>query len=150
MVSAGAELGGSFLEGLKNGLTAVAGFAGDVANAIVQVVKDAWNKVAGMINDFVPNKIGWGPFSMDLPANPIPTFAKGGIVTGPTLALVGERGPEAIVPLTRGPGMVAGGNTYYIAVTVPPVVDASQVGRSVVSAIQSFERSNGKAWRALP
>ena len=32
----------------------------------------------------------------------IPGFAGGGIVTKPTFATVGERGPEAIVPLGRG------------------------------------------------
>lgn len=31
-------------------------------------------------------------------------FAKGGIVTGPTLALIGEAGPEAVVPLDRRGG----------------------------------------------
>lgn len=34
----------------------------------------------------------------------IPGFASGGIVTQPTLALVGEAGPEAIVPLSGGGG----------------------------------------------
>lgn len=33
----------------------------------------------------------------------IPALAKGGVVTGPTLAMVGERGSEMVVPLT-GPG----------------------------------------------
>jgi len=32
----------------------------------------------------------------------IPGYAEGGIVSSPTLAMVGERGPEAIVPLDRG------------------------------------------------
>ena len=31
----------------------------------------------------------------------IPGFATGGIVTQPTLAMVGEAGPEAIIPLDR-------------------------------------------------
>ena len=31
-------------------------------------------------------------------------LAKGGIVTGPTLAMIGEAGPEAVVPLGRGGG----------------------------------------------
>lgn len=41
-------------------------------------------------------------------------FASGGIVTGPTSALIGEAGPEAVVPLTRGAGGklgLAGGGT---------------------------------------
>jgi hypothetical protein len=36
----------------------------------------------------------------------IPALANGGIVTGPTLALIGEAGPEAVVPLDR----MGGGN----------------------------------------
>lgn len=35
-------------------------------------------------------------------------FATGGIVTGPTLALIGEAGPEAVVPLNRRHGFGAG------------------------------------------
>jgi hypothetical protein len=34
----------------------------------------------------------------------VPAFASGGVVTRPTLAMVGERGPEAIVPLSQGAG----------------------------------------------
>lgn len=36
---------------------------------------------------------GWGA---------VPQMAAGGIVTRPTLAMIGERGPEAVVPLGRG------------------------------------------------
>ena len=32
-------------------------------------------------------------------------MAKGGIVNQPTLAMIGERGPEAVVPLNKGMGM---------------------------------------------
>lgn len=38
-------------------------------------------------------------------------FATGGIVTGPTLGIVGEAGPEAVVPLDRANGI---GTTYVI------------------------------------
>lgn len=100
MLSAGAGLGGKFLDGLKRGLTAAAGFAGDIASGIVNVVKGAWNTVAGMINDFVPNSIGWGPFKLDLPDNPIPRFDNGGVMPGPRgrhgLALVA--GGETVLP----------------------------------------------------
>jgi hypothetical protein len=36
--------------------------------------------------------------------NQIPSFAQGGIVTKPTVAMVGEKGPEAIVPLAKQQG----------------------------------------------
>lgn len=35
----------------------------------------------------------------------IPMLASGGIVTSPTLAMIGESGPEAVIPLNRGGGM---------------------------------------------
>ena len=42
-------------------------------------------------------------FSVDFPNVPeIPTLAKGGIVNRPTLAMLGESGPEAVIPLGRG------------------------------------------------
>jgi hypothetical protein len=44
-------------------------------------------------------------------------LANGGIVNSPTLAFIGERGPEAVIPLTgpnAGGGM--GGNTVNINV----------------------------------
>jgi hypothetical protein len=43
---------------------------------------------------------------------PVPAMANGGIVTGPTLALIGEAGPEAVVPLDRAGGM--GGVTINV------------------------------------
>jgi hypothetical protein len=44
--------------------------------------------------------------------NMVPHFASGGIVTSPTMALVGEAGPEAIIPLSAfngGSGLARGG-----------------------------------------
>jgi hypothetical protein len=45
-----------------------------------------------------------------LPGVTIPYLAEGGIVTKPTLAIIGESGPEAVIPLGRG----MGGNTFNI------------------------------------
>ena len=61
-------------------------------------------------------------------------FAEGGIVTGPTLGLVGEAGPEAIIPLDRAGGM---GQTV-INVTV-----TSADPQAVVEAIRRYTRNNG-------
>jgi len=35
----------------------------------------------------------------------VAALAEGGIVTGPTMALIGEAGPEAVIPLGKGAGM---------------------------------------------
>ena len=81
-----------------------------------------------------------------------PKFATGGIVMpkkGGTLATVAEAGqPEAIIPLSRLSEFVGGGggNTYNISVSA--FGDGQSVGRAVVDAIRSFERTNGAGWRA--
>jgi hypothetical protein len=45
-------------------------------------------------------------------------FAEGGLVTGPTAALIGEAGPEVVIPLDRFDSMMNSGQpavNYYAA-----------------------------------
>jgi len=77
----------------------------------------------------------------------IPQLADGGIVTSPTLALIGEAGPEAVVPLNQMGAMGNGGNNYQINVQTG-VGDPGAIGQSVVEAISAYERRNGAGWRA--
>jgi hypothetical protein len=68
----------------------------------------------------------------------IPRFAEGGIVTGPTLALIGEAGPEAVVPLDR---MATGGG---VTINVTGGLSTSaEIGESVVNALRAYSRSAG-------
>jgi len=67
----------------------------------------------------------------------IPMFADGGIVTGPTLGIVGEAGPEAIIPLDQM-GRMGGMN---ITINMP----AGSNGDDVVRALQNYSRRNGAA-----
>ncbi len=43
------------------------------------------------------------------PLDWLPGLARGGIVSRPTVALIGEAGPEAVIPLNRGSSMDTGG-----------------------------------------
>ena len=71
----------------------------------------------------------------------IPAMAKGGIVTGPTLALIGEAGPEAVIPLNgRNAGM---GNTINLTVNAGMGADGASIGREIVDAIKRYERTSG-------
>jgi hypothetical protein len=72
----------------------------------------------------------------------VPAFAKGGIVTGPTLALIGEAGPEAVVPLS---GRNAGGLGSQITINVNAGMgaDGASIGRDIVDAIKRYERTSG-------
>jgi len=63
----------------------------------------------------------------------IPGFQHGGIVTKPTLAMLGERGPEAVVPLNKMGG--AGGITVIFQGPVYGMYDfETQVTRAVRDA----------------
>lgn len=59
------------------------------------------NKIHITIPSWVPLLGGKG-FGFNIPKVSLPSFAQGGIVTSPTLATIGERGPEAVIPLGTG------------------------------------------------
>ena len=84
---------------------------------------------------------------------PQPSFggATGAIVTRPTFALIGEAGPEALVPLNRAPGAspvdgLRGGGNINITVNAGMGTDGAEVGRQVVDAIRAYERRNGRVY----
>ena len=68
----------------------------------------------------------------------IPRMAEGGIVTSPTLALIGEAGPEAVVPLDR----MRNGGGVTINVT-GGLATSAEIGQSVVNALRAYSRSAG-------
>ena len=72
-------------------------------------------------------------------------FAKGGIALGPTAALIGEAGPEMVVPLS-GANSVGMGSTYNITVNSGIGTNGAQVGRDIVEAIRKYERSSGQVF----
>ena len=99
----------------------------------------------GAIKDGKTVTIGGGTvdFSRGPLFDPIPTLAKGGIVSSPTLALIGEgRHDEAVIPLD-GRRL---GASYTINVQAGASSPAD-VGRAVVEAIEAYERRAGAGWR---
>jgi hypothetical protein len=68
----------------------------------------------------------------------IPRMAEGGIVSSPTLALIGEAGPEAVVPLDR----LQNGGGITINVT-GGLATSAEIGESVVNALRAYSRSAG-------
>jgi hypothetical protein len=69
----------------------------------------------------------------------IPRFAEGGIVTAPMIGMVGEAGPEAIIPLDQ---YNRGGGNVTINVT-GGLSTSAEIGESVVNALRAYSRSAG-------
>jgi len=70
----------------------------------------------------------------------VSAFAKGGIVTGPVLGMIGEAGPEAIIPLNKARGL---GGTYNITVNAGMGSDGQRIGEQIVKEIRRYERLSG-------
>ena len=85
--------------GIVNGLK---GYVNGIIR-MVNTVIDALNTIQVDIPSWVP-VYGGNTFGIDI-AN-VPYLATGGIVTRPTLAMIGESGPEAVIPLNQmGPSI---------------------------------------------
>ena len=108
----------------------------NVFKAVFNGIATVWNNTIGKLSFKVPSWVpGLGGKGFDVPN--IPMLAAGGIVTSPTLAMIGERGPEAVIPLTgpnAGGGM--GGNNVTIHVN-------GGDPNAVVSALRTYMRQNG-------
>jgi ElaB/YqjD/DUF883 family membrane-anchored ribosome-binding protein len=92
----------------------------------------------------VPNLTRPGAGSGGMRGNEIPAMAMGGIVRQPTLAFIGEAGPEAVIPLSRMGGM--GGITINVEAGLVSTPD--QVGQQIIEAIQRAQRRSGPAFAA--
>jgi hypothetical protein len=88
----------------------------------------------GKLSFTVPNWVpGIGGKGFDVPD--IPMLAEGGIVNSATLAMIGESGPEAVIPLSKLGGMGGGSNITVNVTSANP--------DDVVAALQRWVRNNG-------
>lgn len=70
----------------------------------------------------------------------IPGLADGGIVTGPTLAMIGEKGPEAVIPLNGRNGGMGSGVTINVS---GGISTSAEIGKSVVDALTQYTQVYG-------
>ena len=83
----------------------------DIVNGLVEKINSIV-RLAYTISFDLPDWLGGGSFGFNLPE--IPRLAEGGIVRKPTLAMIGESGPEAVVPLGQGGGGMGANITINI------------------------------------
>lgn len=136
-----------------------------VANTIVDTVysiamKPVTGALGGLLAQGVAGVMGAGmPFANGgaFSQGRVMPFAKGGVVSSPTgfpmrggMGLMGEAGPEAIMPLTRGPDgrlgvQAAGGRAVNVVMNITtPDVQGFQRSQSQVAAQVSRALSRGQ------
>lgn len=113
-------------------------------------VKKQLNKLSIDIPDWVPG-VGGQTFGFNLSmstAPQIPLLAAGGITTGPTLAGIGERGREAVLPLDNNTGWMDKLADRLAARTSAPTkvvlkVGERELGYAVIDAINQNTKQTG-------
>ena len=150
----------------------VVGAIGDVFKKIVnsiigginKVIAIPFNKINGLLNKIRDVEVlGFTPFDgfwgyNPLPVPRIPMLAKGGIVDSATLAVIGERGREVVMPLENNTGWISllaeklasrmpqGGNSSYPSGPLSIILEISgtELGRVVIDNMNKLFRQEGK------
>jgi hypothetical protein len=118
------------------------------AKAVQEALKWMWSPLGGLIIAGALATLLAIQSALSNSSTPEATpMADGGIVTKPTLALIGEAGPEAVIPLSRGRrGTGAGGVTVNVTVTGNNISgdrEADALARKVAQSITDQLRRQG-------
>lgn len=120
-LDAAKAVGEAVKDGFIAGVKGTIGVIGNLKDALLDALKSLINSAIDQVNDAIPNDLSISvlgkTIGIDLPDNPIPKLATGGIVRQPTLALIGEAGPEAVVPLS-GPNAPRGGGLGGVTINI--------------------------------
>jgi hypothetical protein len=122
--------------GIKGGMDAITtylSFVMGVYKAIFNGIATLWNNTIGKLSFEVPKWVpGLGGKGFEVPN--IPMLANGGIVTSPTLAMIGEgNGPEAVIPLNRMNEFGMGGG-MNVTVQAGLISTPDQMGQLIIEA----------------
>ena len=129
----------------------IEGIMGSIQNSISSVmgaVKSEINDIIGLVNsaikalDSIKIHIPGTSINLGVDIPTIPKLAEGGIVNSPTLALIGEAGSEAVIPLSKMGGMGGGGMNIVINVA-GSVVQEKDLAVTVRDNIAQLMRRRG-------
>ena len=150
--------GGKIFDGIKDGIastfkTIVNGIIGGI-NKVIKVPFDAINKVLGKVK--AVEIFGFKPFTWisTISVPQIPMLAKGGIVDSATIAMIGERGKEAVLPLENNTGWIdmladriaAKNNTPSKIVLT---LDGRELGYAAINSINGITKQTGTLQLAI-
>lgn len=155
------QIGVSFAEDVIYGGTSLIDWflsiPGTIKDGFINGFKGVFNAVVGIYNDFadmmvfdIPDYIPIiGGKEFKLPK--IPMLAEGGIVTGPTLAMLGDNasGKEAVVPLEKAGEMgFGGGGGMTVNINVGGVTDRTdkkQLAREIGDLLRAEMTRGGRS-----
>ncbi len=152
-----------FVTGAKSAKDAFKDFFDTIAKAITKAIADKWiaqlfgeqgSDKTGSQGASIFNLIGklFGMADGGAFSGGVQKFAMGGVVGGPTafgmsggrMGVMGEAGPEAIMPLRRGPdgklGVQSSGGANVISITQNVMVE----GRPTKQTFRQMERASGR------
>lgn len=154
VVGAYRENGGGALGKLHSLVQTISGLGGKITDAtsgmwdgLKESFRSTINSIIGWWNNLsfsldIPDKIPGLPDSFSISTPNIPMLADGGIVTRPTLAVVGEAGPEAVIPLNRLGGM---GQTLLVKIDLGAAELAQlERGRRVAADLRAYTKAGGR------
>lgn len=142
------DIGGAFGK-VASTMSEKFGAVGDLIKVPINAVIHALNWIIDKVNNIAITLPDWGILgslagqTFGVHIDPIPELAKGGVATGPTLAMIGEgKENEAVLPLSRLDALLSASAP---SVTYAPVInvtggDATQVRQALSDGYQDFVR----------
>ena len=131
----------NYIDGIVKAIgNSIKGFIGLIKseiNGLISIVNAAIRAIDA-IHVKLPDFLGGAEIGFNIPE--IPMLANGGIVTSPTLAMIGEAGAEAVIPLSKMGGM--GGMNIVINVA-GSVVQERDLAVTVRDNIAQLMRRRG-------
>lgn len=136
---------------------------GEIFGGLGGLIKAPLNGVIGMVNGALsklnalnielPAMLGGGTIGFNIPE--IPMLAEGGVVSSPTLAMIGEGSePEAVMPLSTLPAISGAANNQPSVFNYSPVINVtgsadtySDVKRALDEGRRSFDREFDRMMR---
>lgn len=119
----------SLPDGIRNPINGIISMVNGMVHRIITGLNSAIDGINTMGFD-LPAFLGGGSFRPNIPKIPpvqIPMLARGGIVDRPTLALIGERGKEAVMPLENNTGWITDlANSIGVVVGAQLVMNRAQ------------------------
>ena len=147
LVSWGADIAASVIDGIIDGIS---GAASAVFRALRDMISAAWDQVKDVpvVGD-VAGVITGGVSAIGGAIGGLFGGARGALVTQPTLALIGEAGPEAVVPLEGAPGAMplpaasTAAPTFNVHIHGDFHGDEDRFAELVVDGLRTYVRRNG-------